>query len=104
MFAASHCFTCARNCPVSGGVAPTTSATPAVSEISDISGTEKHRNVVEVLGGRAEQRPVDGHPPQKKVQVVFPGQPDPAVELDVLLDDLGRVLANARLGHAGVLA
>ena len=53
-----------------------------------------------VLAGRAVQRPVDGVPAQEEVQVVLEGDADAAVELHAVLQQLGAVLADVRLGRA----
>src|ERR1700723_3661920 len=44
------------------------------------------------------------YPAQVKVQVVFPGHPDPAVHLDAVLDELGASLGDVGLGDADDLA
>ena len=57
-----------------------------------------------VLGRRAEQGPVDGEAAQEEVQVVLEGHPDAAVDLDAVLQQLGAVVADVRLGRARQLA
>src|SRR5438445_644665 len=50
-----------------------------------------------VVLGRAVHGPVDGDPAQVEVDVVLPGDADPAVELDAVVNERDRLQAHVRL-------
>ena len=56
-----------------------------------------------VLGRRAVSVAVEGDAAQEEVQVVLEGDADAAVELHAVLQQLGAVLADVRLGDADQL-
>src|SRR6202453_5132649 len=59
--------------------------------------TGEDRHAIALVHWIAVSLPIDDDPTQIQVQVVVPGHPDPAVQLDAVLDQL-----RASLGHVGV--
>src|SRR2546426_440811 len=72
----------------------------AASSSSCLALPDQVGDALTVLGRRAVQRTVHGVPAEERVQVVLERDTDPAVDLHAVLQQLGAVRADERLGHA----
>src|ERR1700689_3989269 len=101
MLSASQALARSRNDSTSSRSVPTAIACSVIAVPVPNSDAEGVCQAPAVLAGRSEHRPVHRRAPQVQVNVVLPGNADPAVQLHAVLDEVGRALPDVGLGHAG---
>src|SRR5690606_30261322 len=97
MFSASHALALARN---SSTLSSSMSVTSCSSDLADSDSGER-AEALAVCGGSAEKDAVHGGSSQVEVQVVLPGDADPAVDLNAVLQDGQGLVTDVGLGDAG---